>query len=96
MIEISETDTGLSILLKVQPNSKKNAIVGTYGKMLKVSVTSPQEKGKANKAVIKLIATELGIKTSQINIVSGQTAREKKIHIDGVSLEHFEQFKLTD
>ena len=96
MIEITETDTGLSVLIKVQPNSKENAIVGKYGKRLKISVTSPPEKGKANKAVIKLMATVLGIKTSQINIVSGQTTREKKIHIIGMSLKHFEQFKFTD
>lgn len=96
MIEITETDSGLSILLKVQPNSKKNALIGKYGKRLKVSVTSPQEKGKANKAVIKLIASVLGVKTSQISIMSGQTTREKKIHISGMTLNYFEQFKLAD
>ena len=96
MIEAFETDTGVTFLVKVQPNAKKNSIVGEYGNRLKVTVTAPPEKGKANKAVIDLISKELKIKASCVSVVSGQTAKDKKIHIKGESLEYLRQLKIKD
>ncbi|MGR3319584.1 MAG: DUF167 domain-containing protein [Candidatus Anammoxibacter sp.] len=96
MVKVTETDSGILLLLKVQPNAKKNSIVGKHGDRLKISVTAPPDKGKANKAVIKLIATELKVKTSQVSVVSGQTSRDKKVQILGVSLKHLRQFEIVD
>jgi uncharacterized protein YggU (UPF0235/DUF167 family) len=45
---------------------------------LRVSVTEAPEKGKANKAIIELLARELGLKKSQIQLMAGQTAAEKR------------------
>ena len=87
MVGVTETDSGISLLLKVQPNAKKNSIVGKHGDRLKISVTAPPDKGKANKAVIKLMARELEVKASQISVISGQTSRDKKVQIKGISLK---------
>ena len=51
--------------------------------MLKARVTAVPEKGKANKALIVLIAKSLGIAKSSIDLVSGDTSRKKILRIDG-------------
>lgn len=52
--------------------------------LVKIKVTAAPSKGKANEAVIKLLAKELGIKKSQIAIVSGETSKIKIIELNGV------------
>ncbi|MGH7136757.1 MAG: DUF167 domain-containing protein [Pirellulales bacterium] len=54
---------------------------------LRVSVTQVPEKGKANKAIIELLACELGLKKSQIQLIAGQTAADKRFLILGESLD---------
>jgi uncharacterized protein (TIGR00251 family) len=70
----------MKINIKVVPNSKvpkiKQEING-----LKVYVNAPPEDGKANEAVIKALADYFKIKTSQINVLSGHTGRNKIIEI---------------
>lgn len=52
--------------------------------MLKIAVTAPPEQGRANAAVIELLARRLGIAKSRIELVSGATHRHKKFLLDGV------------
>jgi hypothetical protein len=47
-------------------------------------VAAPPEKGKANKELIKLLAGALGVRKDQVEIVSGQRARRKRVRVDGV------------
>ncbi len=92
MIECLETDSGVTLSLKVQPNAKKSRVVGLHGDKLKVAVTAVPEDGKANKAVIALLSKELGIKASMMSIVSGLTSRDKKIFIEGGSKDSVKKF----
>ncbi len=80
------TKTGIIIHLKVTPNASKNAISevisGADGQqLLKVKVAAVPDDNKANKALIKFLAKEWGISPSAIEIISGQTARNKKLMI---------------
>lgn len=75
----------MRIELKVIPGAKQNGIVGWHGDRLKVRVTAPAEKGKANDAVIALLADALNIAKSNISILSGHGAREKTVEVSGVS-----------
>jgi uncharacterized protein (TIGR00251 family) len=50
---------------------------------LKIRVTQPPDKGKANKAVIALLAKRLGFAKSALSIVAGDTSRNKQIRING-------------
>jgi len=68
------------INIKVITKAKKNMIKETKSG-LKVYVTSPPEKGKANVAVIDMLSKFLGVKKYHINIISGQHSREKVIEI---------------
>lgn len=66
--------------VRVTPNAKADAIVIDEGQV-KVRVTVVPEDGKANKAVIALIAKALGVSKSSISIVRGETSREKLLQI---------------
>ncbi len=71
------------IQIKVVPSSSKDAVVGWLGKSLKVKVQAPPEKGKANAAVIELLANYLEIDKSQLEITSGHTSSTKVLLIYG-------------
>lgn len=71
--------------LKVIPNAKRNQVVGLLGNKLKVKVSAPPEAGKANEAVVRLIAQELQIKASRITLAKGHAVPEKTLRIDGLT-----------
>lgn len=84
---------GLTLHLRVTPNAGVDRIEGTEARddghdVLRLRVKAVPDKGKANAAVIVLLAKALGIPKSQISLVSGDTARQKTVFIagDGVSL----------
>ncbi|MBY5353196.1 DUF167 domain-containing protein [Rhizobium leguminosarum] len=81
-------DDHLRLAVRLTPNGGRDAVDGIEvdGKgeaFLKARVTSVPEKGKANKALILLIAKSLRISKSSISLVSGETARKKILRIDG-------------
>ena len=78
--------------LKVTPKAKRNQFGGLLdepdgGKALKVSVTAAPESGKANDAVVALLAREWGVAKSAISVVAGATDRRKIVEIRGQSAE---------
>lgn len=85
-----ETPEGIILYVRAQPGARKDEIVGEQAGSLKVRVTASPEKGKANEAIIKLLAEELGLKKSAFKIISGETSRDKKILVKGVSLSTLE------
>jgi len=92
---LSMLDTQLkngAVILRVraQPKASRDAIVGEHGGALKVAVTAPPDKGKANKAVVELLAKALGIPKSNIELVAGATSRDKTFAIRGVTREAVE------
>jgi uncharacterized protein (TIGR00251 family) len=73
--------------VKVVPGSSRNEIVGWLGEAPKIKVTAPPEKGKANEAVIRLLAAALGIATDDISVVSGHSSPAKLVAISGIDDE---------
>lgn len=73
--------------LKVQPKSSRDAIEGVVetpdGPALKVAVTAPPDKGKANAAVILLVAKAFGVAKRDVTLTLGETDRRKVLHIAG-------------
>jgi uncharacterized protein len=78
-----------AILLKIylQPKSSKNEVVGPYRDGIKVKVTAPPIEGKANEALIRLLAKTLDVPPSRIEIIKGHHSREKTLKISGVALQ---------
>ena len=52
---------------------------------LKISVTAPPEKGKANKAVEKLLAKAFGLPQSSVTVIAGSAARRKTVELRGIT-----------
>lgn len=73
------------ILFKVylQPKSSKNEIVGPYRDGIKIRITAPPIEGKANQALIRLLAKEFSVTPSQVQIIKGHRSREKTLSISG-------------
>lgn len=72
---------------KVVPGSSRNQIVGWLGDALKIKVTAPPEKGRANEAVVELLAEKFGVSTDDIKIESGHSSSSKVVAIDGMDDE---------
>jgi len=71
----------ITIKVYLQPKSSKNEIISPYRDGIKVKVTAPPVKGKANEALIRFLAKELEISPSQIEILTGHHSREKTLRI---------------
>jgi len=67
--------------VKVRPNSKTEGVVEEESGSFTVRVRQPPSEGRANKAVITLLAKHLGLRESQISIVKGLRSRNKVIEI---------------
>lgn len=85
---LEPTAKGVRLFVRATPSASKNEVQGLYesadGKVaLRVRVTAAPEKGKANKAVIKLLAKPLHLPASAFHLVSGETDRNKTFEVSG-------------
>ena len=71
--------------IKVVPGSSRNYIAGWLGESLKIRVTAIPEKGKANDAVVALLADTLKIPKQDVTLSSGASSPRKVFKISGLS-----------
>ena len=74
----------MRISVKVVPKSSKNAVTGWVGEALKICVTAPPEKGKANAAVEAVLARALDVPNDCVRIITGHGAARKTVEIEGL------------
>ncbi len=85
---ITDDDNGgVLIDLRVQPGAGRNAVVGRHGDAIKVRIGAPAIGGRANEAVIELLAETLGVKRAEVSLVSGDSSRSKRVQVNGISVE---------
>lgn len=72
---------GAELAVRVTPRASRNAVL-LDGEMLRVMVTVVPEDGKANAAVVKLLAKALGIAKSRLVLVRGATSRDKVFRVE--------------
>ena len=70
--------------VRVTPAAGRDSVLGWQGDALRLNVAAPAQRGKANEAVIRLLAGALGLPRQRLRIVRGQTARRKVIAIEGL------------
>jgi uncharacterized protein (TIGR00251 family) len=73
-----------SLRLKVTPSASRDAVVGWQQDVLRVHVRAPAQRGKANDAVLRLLADALGIDQRRLRIIRGETSRQKVLSVDGL------------
>ncbi len=79
------------INVKVVPGASRNRVAGRYGDGLKVQVSAAPEKGKANAAVIDVLAEFFGIPARQVELVSGHGNPRKQFRLSGLNPAIFEE-----
>jgi len=75
---------GVEVLVFCQPKAARSALVGTHGGALKVKVKAPPVEGKANRALLDLLAGVLAVPRGRLTLVSGEQSRNKRVRVDGV------------
>jgi len=79
-----ESEGTVLLRLHVQPGAGRSAVVGRHGDALKVRVAAPPTGGRANDAVLGLLAETLGVKPADVELVSGASSRTKRVRVKGV------------
>ena len=74
-----------TLSIKVVPGASRDRVVGRYGDAIKVQVSAPPEGGKANKAVVGLLAGVLGVRPNQVLVVKGHTQSRKVVQVEGLA-----------
>jgi uncharacterized protein (TIGR00251 family) len=87
VIHCEQFADGVAFAVRVHAGARKNAITGEHEGALKISVTQPPEQGKANKAIVRLLADWLNVSKSQIELLSGATSSQKRFFVRGLSSE---------
>lgn len=85
MLEIQERNGAVVFSVRVQARASKDEIAGEIGGALKVRLQAPAVEGRANEALIELLAQLLKTPKSAVRILSGDRSRTKRIEIGGVT-----------
>ena len=85
MIRLEPHPEGTILPVRAQPGARRDQMRGEQDGMLKVCITQVAEKGKANKALVSVLSNALSLRKSQIELIAGETSRQKKFLIHGVT-----------
>jgi hypothetical protein len=77
--------------LRVSPGASRAEVVGRHGDGWKVRVPAPPERGRANDAVLALLADTLGVDRRDVTLVSGQGSRDKIVEVGGLHADETER-----
>jgi uncharacterized protein (TIGR00251 family) len=79
------------VRVRVSPGARRGGVAGRVGEVWKLRVTAPAEGGRANEAVLRLLAETADVPRRQVALVSGHTAREKVVELEGVEAAEVER-----
>jgi uncharacterized protein (TIGR00251 family) len=75
------------LAIRVQPRAKRTEVAGERGEAVVIRVNAPPVDGRANEAVCRLIAKRLDVPRTAVQIVRGESARDKLVRIDGLTAD---------
>ena len=76
-----------TIRVRLTPRASNTELAGWQAGVLRVRVTAPPVDGRANEALVRLLADALDLPRSAVRIVSGRTSRDKQVAVDGLAQE---------
>jgi uncharacterized protein (TIGR00251 family) len=91
VIAVETHSQGVVLPVRAHPGARVSAIRGEQDGWLKVSVTQVPEKGKANKAIGVLLSKELGLRKSQVELLSGEASPQKRFLIRDVNVQQLQR-----
>jgi hypothetical protein len=80
---------GPVLRLHVQPGAGREGVVGVHGNALKLRVKAPPVSGRANQALLRLLAREFGAQTASLRLTGGETSRDKRVLFAGLAVDDF-------
>ena len=89
---LKDTQNGLVLVIRISPNSSKNEII-TTGEIIKIKITAQPIENKANKALINFLSKYLKIPKTAIEIIKGETSKDKTILIKIFDEERLQNIK---
>lgn len=90
MITILDHAEGCVLPVRAQPGARRQGVQGEQNGALKIAVSAPPEDGRANQALVEVLRDVLGLKRSQVELLSGATSREKRFLIRGLTRAELE------
>jgi hypothetical protein len=91
LLSLRESKEGVIFEVLLQPRSSRNEISGIHEDCLKIRIASPPVEGKANQACIDFIARSLGLRRSEVEMISGHTSRRKRLLARNITIEDFKR-----
>jgi len=82
---------GSILSVRAQPRARRVGVMRVLGGALKIGVSAPPEDGRANAALIEILSRITGARRSQIELLSGQTSRDKRFLIRGLNSQELRQ-----
>ena len=82
---LTDTPAGAVLNLRIIPRAHKNAIQGEHGDALKIRLCAPPVDGAANAALIEFLADTFSLPRARVQLLSGQTSRNKRVLLSGCS-----------
>ena len=91
MVRVEAAADGTVLFVHAQAGARKNEIVGEHDGRLKVAVTAPPDKGKANTAIAAVLADAFDLSKNAVRLLSGPTSRQKRFVLIGLTRSDTEQ-----
>jgi len=83
-IALRPSGSGTLVKVRATPRASRDAVVGRHGDALKIAVRAPPERGRANAAIVLLLARAFDLPASRVRVESGETARDKWVLVEGL------------
>ena len=80
---LSEGKGGLYLNVHAQPGARRPQLRGLHGDALKIAVSQPPQEGKANEAIVRVVADALQLAANDVELVAGQSSRRKRLFLHG-------------
>jgi uncharacterized protein len=77
--------------VRVSPGARRGGVAGRVGEVWKLRVTAPAEGGRANDALVRLLAETVDVPRRRVSLVSGHTARDKVVEVEGIEAADVER-----
>lgn len=87
MIEFNRKENAVTFKVRVQPRASRTEVAGEHAGAVKLRIASPPVDGKANEECRRFLARLVGVSASAVEIVTGDSSKDKVIRIHNVSTE---------
>ena len=77
--------------LTVAPGAARSELVGRHGDGWRARIAAPPERGRANRALVELLAEALSVRPGQVTVVAGHGSRRKVVEVEGLSADEVDR-----